>query len=86
MKMFYMTDAKYRMDFDMDTNSKSRSIINVWQSGKRIIVLKLYSESNHYVALCRENAMIRAAKPNITNIRNGSSYGIMKNGWTNNET
>ena len=30
--------------------------------------------------------MIRASKPNITNIRNGFSYGIMKNGWTENET
>ena len=85
-KMFHMTDAKYRMEFNMETNSKSRSIINIWQSGNGIIVLQLYSESNHYVALCRENAMIRAAKPNITNIRNGSSYGIMKNGWTNHET
>ena len=34
---------------------------------------------------CRENAMIRAAGPNLTNILNGSAYGLMKNKWTLNE-
>ena len=85
-KMFHITDAKFRMDFDQEINSKSRCIINIWKRGNGILVLQLYSESNHYVSLCRENAMIRAAKPNITNIRNGSSYGIMKTGWTDRET
>jgi hypothetical protein len=85
-KMFHMTDAKYHLEFGMETTKKCDNIIQVWQKGNGIIVLQINSESNHYVALCRENAMIRAAKPNITNIRNGSSYGIMKDSWTQNET
>ena len=84
-KMFHIKDAKHRMDYDIEYNSKSESIINVWKNGNGIIVLQLFSESNHYVSLSRENAMIRAAKPNITNIRNGSAYGVMKTEWTNKE-
>ena len=84
-KMFHLTEAKYHLDYDVITNKKSKQIIKVWRNGNGIVILQIYSDSNHYVALCRENAMIRAAKPNITNIRNGSSYGIMKDQWSKTE-
>ena len=84
-KMFHIGEAKYHLDYHVIPNKKSKQIIKVWENGNGIVIQQIYNDSNHYVALCRENAMIRAAKPNLANIRNGSSYGIMKDQWTNNE-
>ena len=58
-------------------------MLEIWKCGGGIVVLQLLSDSDHYLALCRENAMIKAAGKNIiTNINNGSVYGLMKNKWT----
>jgi hypothetical protein len=67
-------------------NSRYTKIVEIWENGGGIIVLQLYSDSDHYVALCRENAMIQATgKTSLTNINSGSVYGLMKNKWTDHE-
>ena len=46
------------------------------------MVLQTFSDSDHYTALCRENSMIKSVGRNLTNLINGSVYGLMKEKWT----
>ena len=59
-------------------NAKYSKITSVWRKGNGIVLLQVYSDSDHYVSLCRENAMIKAVGKNLTNLINGSVYGLMK--------
>ena len=45
-------------------------------------MLQVFSDSDHYISLCKENAMIKAAGNKLTNLINGSVYGLMKSKWT----
>lgn len=63
-------------------NAKYTKMLELWKTGRGIVVLQLLSDSDHYLALCRENAMIKATGKTLTNINNGSVYGLMKNKWT----
>ena len=64
-------------------NAKFTKMLEIWKRGDGIVVLQILSDSDHYLALCRENAMIQATgKTLLTNINNGSVYGSMKNKWT----
>ena len=64
-------------------SEKFTKILKIWRKGGGIVVLQIQSDSDHYLALCRENAMIQATgKALLTNINNGSVYGLMKNKWT----
>ena len=60
-------------------------ILEIWEEGGGIIVLEVNSNSNHYISMCRENAMIQAAGKNLTNLINGAAYGEMKTTWTKQE-
>ena len=42
------------------------------------MVVKVFCDSDNYVALNREHAMICACLNQITNVRKGSPYGIMR--------
>ena len=64
------------------TNAKYTKIVNTWKNKDGIVVLQFLSESDHYISLCRENAMIKAVGNTLTNILNGSIHGLMKNEWT----
>jgi hypothetical protein len=63
-------------------NAKYTKMIELWENGSGIVVLQLLSDSDHYLALCRENVTIQATGKTLTNINNGSVYGLMKNKWT----
>ena len=63
-----------------------KKILEIWGNGGGIVVLELGSNSNHFISMCRENAMIRAVGENLTNIINGAAYGAMKSTWTPRET
>ena len=62
--------------------AKYNKISQVWKKGEGVVPLQLCSDSDHYLALCRENSMIKAVGAKLTNLINGSIYGIMKNKWT----
>ena len=62
-----------------------QKILDIWGDGGGIIVLELYSDSNNYLSLCRENAMIQSAGRNLTNLIKGAAYGAMKSTWTKTE-
>ena len=54
--------------------------------GHGVTALQLFTETNHYEALAREYAMIKAlGLNNLSNKNNSSPYGIMKNFWNNTE-
>ena len=65
---------------------KCEKILNVWENGDGIINLQIFSDSDHYIAMCREYAFIKAVGSSITNINNGSIYGLMEQEWSPLET
>ena len=42
------------------TNAKYTKIVNTWKNKDGIVVLQFLSESDHYISLCRENAMSKS--------------------------
>ena len=62
---------------------KYLKIQKVWKKGAGIVVMQIFSDADHYLALCRENAMIKAVGKTLTNLINGSIYGLMESKWTN---
>ena len=66
-------------------SSKFQKILDIWKLGNGLVVFQIFSNSDHYLSLCREYAMIKAAGKNLTNINQGSVFGIMKSKWTINE-
>ena len=69
-----------------DLNAKYSEIIKVWENGEGIAIVRLYAEVNHYEALSRENALIKAlGLINLTNEINGTCYGVMKEEWNTTE-
>ena len=67
---------------DVNLPSRLKNILNIWSKGCGVIVLEFLSNSNNYVSLCRENAMIHAAGVHLTNLIKGTAYGAMKTSWT----
>ena len=65
-----------------EISAKFERIIDVWKQGNGIVALQVYNDSDHYVSLCRENAMMEAAGDSITNHNKGSAYGLMEENWT----
>ena len=60
-------------------NRKSDKIIESWENGNGIVILRLSTETSHFEAHAREYAVIKSVGiNNITNIINGTPYGIMK--------
>ena len=54
-------------------------IAQVWRNGGGLVVLHLFTETNHYEAMAREFAIIKAlGLSNITNEINSSPFGAMK--------
>ena len=62
-------------------SAKLTKIVKFWENGSGIAVIQLFSDTDHYISLCRENAMIKSCK-NLTNLINGSIYGLMKEKWS----
>lgn len=87
-KMMHMFEAKSVFEGKMDLrkiNSKLTKIAKIWENGKGVIILQIFSDSDHYISLCRENAMIKSVGSKLTNLISGSIYGLMKSRWTLNE-
>ena len=62
-------------------SAKLTKISKSWENASGVAVIQLFSDADHYVSLCRENAMIKSCK-NLTNLINGSIYGLMKDKWS----
>ena len=63
-------------------SSKFSRITRIWEKNHGIVVLHLFTESNHYEALSREYALIMSlGLNNLTNAINGCAYGAMKTDW-----
>ena len=63
-------------------NAKFSKITQIWERNDGIVILHLFTETNHYEAMSREYAMIKALGiNNVTNEINGSQFGAMKNKW-----
>ena len=71
---------------DIKVTKRIQKILNIWRKGGGVIALELQSNSNHYISMCRENAMIRSVGQTLTNIIHGTEYGAMKTTWTPKET
>ena len=50
-----------------------------------MVAFQMLSDSDHYIALSRENSMIKAAGCKISNINKGLVYGLIKEKWTEHE-
>ena len=69
-----------------EVDAKYREIIKTWENGEGLAVIRLFAEINHYEALSRENALIKAlGLKNLTNKINGTCYGVMRKGWNETE-
>ena len=65
-------------------SAKFSKITQIWEKGHGIVVMHLFTETNHYEALSREFATIKSIGiNNITNERNSSPFGDMKTKWNN---
>ena len=63
-------------------SAKFSKITQIWEKGHGIVILHLFSETNHYEAMSREYSMIKSlGLNNITNNINGSAFGVMKSKW-----
>ena len=63
-------------------NAKFSKITQIWERGHGIVILHLFTETNHFEAMSREFAIIKAlGLNNITNVNNGSPYGAMQKEW-----
>ena len=86
-KLKHMEEAVQVFDGTMNFSkitAKLSKISKSWENGNGVAIIQLFSDSDHYISLCRENSMIKAACTvnNLTNLINGSIYGLMKNKWT----
>ena len=62
------------------------AISKIWEMGGNIAVLRVGQELNHYEALSKEFAVIKAVGlGNLTNQINGTCYGDMENNWREHE-
>ena len=83
-----MLNAKTLLEGNTSWNvsqGKFRRIVNTWKGGDGVVAFHIVSDSDHYVALSRENAMMKAAGCKISNINKGSVYGLIKEKWTEHE-
>ena len=57
-------------------------MVETWKQGSGVVIIETLYNSNKYLSLSRESAMIISAGKNITNSMNSSQYGLMKNNWS----
>lgn len=62
--------------------AKLSKISKSWEVENGVAVIQLFSDSDHYISLCHENFMLKATGSNLTNLINGTIYGLMKEKWT----
>lgn len=87
-KMMHLVEAKNILSAGIKqgyNGVKIDRILNIWKRGGGIIALQIFSDSDNYISMAREYAMIKAAKNYIANIYNGAMYGPMINDWTDQE-
>ena len=85
-KLSHLLEAKKILDSRItdlsNINEKYRKIIQIWAKGDGIVLLHLFTETNHFESMAREYAIIKALGiKNITNKINGCPYGSMKTKW-----
>ena len=75
-----LTEKNSNIMIKTDKNAKIREI---WNKGEGISIIRLCGDINHFEALSREYALIKAiGLQNLTNQVNGTRYGIMHD-WNN---
>ena len=66
-------------------SAKFSKISQLWEHGRGITILQLFSDCSHHEAHSREFALIRSlGLNNLTNVVNGTPYGAMTS-WNDNE-
>ena len=87
-KFMHLIEALAVLDGKMPLkkiSAKLSKIAGIWETENGVVLLQIFNDSDHYISLCRENAMIKAVGNTLTNILNGSIYGLMKDEWTTTE-
>ena len=70
-KMMHLVEAKNILSAGIKqgyNGVKFDRILNIWKRGGGIIALQIFSDSDNYISMAREYAMIKAAKNYIANI------------------
>ena len=71
---------------EFENEEKTRKILDLWKGGRSVAVLILGQDRNHYEAMAREFALIKALNLDfLTNKINSTAYGEMKISWSDNE-
>ena len=87
-KFQHAVEAKlvlFNQSHSLKNCARLSKISQLLSDGKGISVVQLFSDSNHYEAHAREYAIIKAlGLNNLTNVVNGTPYGIMTS-WSDNE-
>ena len=84
-KSKHLEEALLVFDGKMKLNNISAKLTKIsksWDIGNGVAIMQMFSGADHYRSLCNENAMIKAAGKNLTNLINGSIYGLMKDKWS----
>ena len=67
-------------------SEKCKRIQKIWKKGQGIAVIQLFPETCEHEALSREFAIINGlGLENLTNIRNSTCHGVMKEAWSKKE-
>ena len=81
-KYQHLQEGKLLYDGNLKLAKVSAELTKIWKLGDGIVAVQLFSDSDHYLSLCRANLMIKAAGNKLTNLISGSIYGLMKSKWT----
>ena len=64
------------------TSEKLNTLSKYLQDRNGLIVVQVLADSDNYMSLCREHAIICTSLGYITNMWKGSPYGDMANKWS----
>ena len=82
-------NRKFSHFSDKTISKKQKKMEKIFENNHGVTVLQLFTETNDYIALSREYALIKALRKNepskITNTINSVAFGNMKDKWKTNE-
>lgn len=84
-KTAHFCDVFKMMTGEIKSTARLDKILRAWEMGEGVIVLEINSNSNNYISMCRETAMIWSVGESLTNLINGAAFGAMKTTWTYSE-
>ena len=68
-----------------NVSTKLQHLSDLLKHRNGLLVIQIFTDSDNYMAMCKEHAMICTCLGYITNVRKGSPYGDMARLWSDTE-